>query len=163
MIHKTLQFGDPSRLNDFASKGFYVGVLRWKASLNASSNFCSSLEASWNTVSNGVKCSTSPWIPKFWKCLGPGGLSFVRLGLSWSSSGASAVGSSVPVALNALRGVRERPSAGPINSTGLCTTSYSKAASFSSQRVVSASGCLKLWSHCRARSSEIIVNFWRNN
>ena len=83
---------------------------------------------SWKSVEiqcamESVDCSTSPWISEYWKCLGSGGLSFVRLGHSWSSSGASAAESSVAIALSALSGVQERPSEWPIDFPGLCTTS----------------------------------------
>ena len=41
VIDKTLRFGDPLLPKDFASNGFFVGLLPWKASLNASGDSCS--------------------------------------------------------------------------------------------------------------------------
>ena len=70
-----------------------------------------------------VDSKTSPGISEHWKFRGSGRHSSVQWGRSWSSSGASVTGSSVTLGSKPLWGVRERPSAWPIDFPGLCTTS----------------------------------------
>ena len=68
-----------------------------------------SVEMHWARESMGSK--TSPWISKHLNILASDAEAFERLGHSWSSLGSSVLESLVTMVLNALRGVRERPSA----------------------------------------------------